>query len=636
MADNHSNGGKFPVPNGTDAETQLRTFVRTKSEIISGGLIFLACFLIFWFSPVHQVTDSSYSMLLSESLLHHRSFELDHYAIPHGEPTWIPVYFRNGEIYQLELVNGRLYYHLPPGTSILSVPFVAVMNIFGVSAANPDGTYNSAGEERIQIILAAILMAALACVCFYTARLVLPIRWSAIIALGGTLGTQIWSTTSRGMWSETWGTLLLAIVLVMLLKKDLRKGTISPVILGSLVSWLYFVRPTYSLHIFAITVYLVLFHREHLVRYLITGAAWLAGFMIYSWHIYHHLVPSYYRASRLHFAVVWAGLAGNLLSPSRGVLIHVPLILFVGYLLIRYRRQIISPKLVLIALFVIVSHLFVTSASLQWWGGHAFGARFTTGLVPWFVLLAIIGIQAMLVPRVNGSPAKVGHQVELAVGATLLVLSITINGLGAIDRSTWTWNMRPSNIDQHPERLWDWRQPQFLAGFLPPPVPSEIPTINQTRIEFSQPESNKYAWYGWSSSEERFRWSEGHEAALIFGLEDATDVQLQMNFGAFIVPGKLPEQRVELAINGHPLRTLLLREETPKVYDFVLPKALLRRANVLTFKLPNAASPGSLNVNDDHRQLGIAMYWIELHAQPRLVLMRFSEECYKSLYDLCA
>jgi hypothetical protein len=612
MADNHSNGGKFPEPNDTDAETQLRTFVRTKSEIISGVLIFVTCFLIFWCSPVHQVTDSSYSMLLSESLLHHRSFELDHYAIPHGEPKWIPIYFRNGEIYQLELVNGSLYYYLPPGTSILSVPFVAVMNMFGVSAANADGTYNPAGEERIQISLAAILMAALACVFFCTARLVLAVRWSAIIALGGTLGTQIWSTTSRGMWSETWGTLLLAIVLLMLLKQDLRKGTISPVILGTLVSWLYFVRPTYSFHIFAITLYLVLFHREHLVRYLITGAAWLAGFMIYSWHIYHQLVPSYYRVSRLHFAVVWAGLAGNLLSPSRGVLIYVPLILFVGYLLVIYRREIKFPKLVLLTLLVIACHLFVTSATQQWWGGHAFGARFTTGLVPWFVLLAIIGVQAMLVRRNSGSSSNVKHRIELAAGAAFLLVSITINGLGATDRATWTWNMRPSNIDQHPERLWDWRQPQFLAGFVHPPLPDAMPPLQSGPIDFSKPESDIYLWYGWSAAESEYRWTDSKEAALVFALAPVNDLKLEMKLRPFLLKGKLEEQRVYLNLNGQRIETLVLKEDKTEEYKLLLPKGLLRERNVLVFELPDASSPLNLGVNQDSRRLGIAMSRMQL------------------------
>ena len=606
------NDSKTNVLKGTNAR---KTLLRIKPETISACLIFVACFLIFWLSPVHQVTDSDFSMLLSESLLHHGSFELDHYAIPRGEPIWIPHYFRNGDIYQLELVDGRLYYHLPPGTSILSIPFVAVMNAFGVSAANPDRTHNPAGEEKIETILAAILMAALACVFFYTARLVLTLKWSAIIALGGTLGTQIWSTTSRGMWNETWGTLLLAIVLRMLLKQDLGKGSVSPVILGTLVSWLYFVRPTYSIHIVAITVYLLLFHREFLGRYLITGAAWLAGFIIYSWQIYHHLVPSYYTPARLDFAVVLPGLAGNLFSPSRGVIVCVPIILFVGYLLVRYRHHIKSPRLVWIAVVVIVSHLFVTSASRQWWGGHAFGARFTTGLVPWFVLLAIIGIQAMLQSRVSGSSSNINRRMELAAGATLLLLSVTINGLGAIDRSTWVWNMRPSNIDQHPERLWDWRQPQFLAGFLRPPLPAAMSVLGFGSINFSKPESESYLWYGWSAAETEYRWTDGKEAALLFSLAPLTDIQLQMKLRPFLPRGKVSEQRVYLTLNGQRIETLMLKQEDASEYNLILPKSVLRDRNLLIFGLPDANSPKSLGVGDDQRQLGIAMYWIQL--QPR-------------------
>jgi hypothetical protein len=51
----------------------------------------------------------------------------------------------------------------------------------------------------------------------------------------------------------------------------------------------------------------------------------------------------------------------------------------------------------------------------------------------------------------------------------LLLASAFINTRGATSHATWLWNMRPLEIDQHPERLWDWRQPQFLAGMLPMP-----------------------------------------------------------------------------------------------------------------------------------------------------------------------
>lgn len=584
--------------------------MRSRWDVVAGALIFVAVLLILWCSPVHQVTDSAYSMLLSESLLYHRSFELSHYALPRGEPSWVPAYYRNGEIYQLELVNGRLYYHLSPGTSILSIPFVAGMNAAGVSASNPDGTYNSSGEEKIEALIAAILMALLACIFFYTARLMLPLGSSVVIALGGILGTQIWSSASRAMWNETWGTLLLGSVLLLLLKQEVTRRSVNPLILGTLVSWLYLVRPTYSVHIFAITVYLVLFHRKNIFRYLITGAAWLAAFMIYSWRIYHSLVPSYYQPGRLHFAVVWAGLVGNLFSPSRGLLVCVPIVLFVAYLLVRYHQEIAFPGLVLTSWFVIAAHTFATSATLQWWGGHAFGARFTTGLVPWMVLLAVLGVQAMLAHHGNefASAGLRKHRVELASGCVLLLLSVFINGAGAVNRATWAWNAQPLNIDQHPERLWDWRQPQFLAGLLSRPMPAAIPALRFGSIDFSQAESDSYIWNGWSRSEAECRWTEERQATLVFGLEQPQDVLLTIKFLPFLVPNKVQSQRVTILLNDQQVDEFTAVDPSPSERTIRLPAGLLRQRNVLRFVLPDAASPASFGLSADERLLGIAVF----------------------------
>jgi len=57
-----------------------------------------------------------------------------------------------------------------------------VWNAFGISAANADGTYNLRGETHIQASLAAILMAAFACLVFFSSRLLLPLGWSVLIA----------------------------------------------------------------------------------------------------------------------------------------------------------------------------------------------------------------------------------------------------------------------------------------------------------------------------------------------------------------------------------------------------------------------------------------------------------------------
>jgi hypothetical protein len=436
-------------------------------------LIFALTLSIFLFSRIRQVTDSSYSMLVSQSLIEHGSFQLDRYALPRHEPQERGYYISLGPIYQLEIARGHIYYHLPPGSSILSTPFVAVLNLLGISAANPDGTYDPRGEMIIEAGLAALLMATLAVIFFYTARRLLPVAWSAVVALGGALGTQVYSTASRALWSETWGILLLGIVIYLLLRNEIGKREFNPILLATLLSWMYFVRATFSVHIFATTIYLLVFHRRLFLRYAVTGAAWLAGFVLYSWLNFGQLLPNYYRASRLQFDVFWEALAGNLISPSRGVLVYVPVLFFVAFMLVRYRRHLAHQRLVWLALAVIVGHIIIVSSFNHWWGGHSFGPRFTTGLVPWFVLLGILGTNAMLKWREErgATISRVGWRAQLACGALLLLISAFINTRGATSHAAWLWNSRPVGIDEHPERLWDWRQPQFLAGILPAPPP---------------------------------------------------------------------------------------------------------------------------------------------------------------------
>ncbi|HWT02204.1 MAG TPA: hypothetical protein VN256_18275 [Pyrinomonadaceae bacterium] len=441
---------------------------RFSRTTVAAAIIFVLTLSTFLFSRIHQMADSHYSMLVSQSLLSHRSFTLDAYAIPRHEPVWHGYYFKNGPLYQLEVADGHLYYHMPPGSSVLSVPFVAVFNLLGVSPANPDGSYDRRGEVIIEAGLAALLMAALAVIFFYTARLVLPLWWSVAAAGGFALGTQVYSTASRALWSDTWGILLLGLVVFLLLRKEAAGRGLNPVLLASLLAWTYFVRPTFSVHIAAVSVYLFVFHRRLFLPYALTGAAWLVLFVSYSWFHFGKLLPSYYNANRLEFDSFWEALAGNLISPARGLLVYVPVLLFVAFLLVRYWHTLPHRRLVWLSLPIIAVHLAAISSFNHWWGGHSFGPRFSTGLVPWFLLLAVLGLRAMLDWREKHAAAsRAAWRAQLACGALLLLASLFINTRGATSHATWLWNQRPVEIDQHPERLWDWSQPQFMAGWLP-------------------------------------------------------------------------------------------------------------------------------------------------------------------------
>lgn len=436
-----------------------------KTDLAVAGAIFVVTLLMFLVSPVHQIADSNYSMLVSESLLHHGSFTLDHYTIPGFNSSLPAEPFPEYKPYQLQLKNGHIHYYFPVGSSVLSVPYVAVMNLIGESAVDKQGVFSYTGEKHIEASLAALLMAGLAALFFFTSRLLLPMIWSVLIALGGVLGTQVFSTASRGLWSDTWGIFLLGFVVWMLVAHETGKRKLNPILLATLLAWTYFVRPTFCIPIIAVSVYLLVTARPLFIRYAITGALWCAGFVFYSWYHFGQKLPDYYEAGRLTFETFWVAMAGNLVSPSRGLLVFVPALGFVIYLLVRHAKQLAHPRLVVLAGSIIIIHLIAVSGFNPWWGGHCYGPRYTTGLVPWFVLLSILAVKAALTAREEQGAHKPSAwwRVECVVGLLLLACSVVINGNGAVNRRTSNWNLRPVNIDERPERVWDWRDPQFLA-----------------------------------------------------------------------------------------------------------------------------------------------------------------------------
>ena len=595
----------------------VRNLLRNRHVIAL--IIFLVAFLIFKSSRLHPINDSKYSMMLSQCLIDYHSFQLDHYAVPRLPALRRGDYVQNGDIYQLEQVGPHLYYFFPPGSSVLSVPFVLVANTFGMFAVKPDGSFNLAGEAKIEALLAALLMAALASIFFYTAQLLLPVSYSLLVAVGGALGTQIWSTASRAMFTDTWAVLLLGTAIFLLLAYETKGTRLRPALLATLLAWAYFVYPSYAVHVAAISCYLLFtLKARQLVVYVLTGIAWAAGFVIYSWYNFQQLLPSYFRPGRLLFGKFWIALPGNLISPSRGLLIFVPTIIFVFYMLIRFRTHLPNKRLVAVAIIAIVTQLIVISGFDHWWGGHSYGPRLMTASVPWLVLLATLGLKAMLHSRgAAGNDVNVRgrfRQNALSyVGLALLAFSVFVHARGAMSPATSVWNSLPENVDENPARLWDWRQPQFLAGLLPPPFPANVPVLTKgTRIDFTTRDSEKYLWYGWSIAEPESRWTNAAHATIFFSLDEIAPLTLQLEMAPFLVPDKLSKQRVSFKLNDQPIGDLSLTDTELRIYEVSLPAKSLRQKNVLDFYLPDSAAPASVGVSEDQRQLGIRLAYAEL------------------------
>jgi hypothetical protein len=444
---------------------------------LQAAVIFAVTFVVFLSSPAYIFGDSHFALLLSHTILRHGHVRLDEY-LERPIDSRLLRHRPTTRIYQVATINGHNYYVYPVGSSVLSIPFIPVMNALGLSPVRADGGYDVDGELAMQRLLASVLMAVLAVVFFLMARQILSSSWSMVIALGGALGTQVWSTASRVLWSHTWGLLLLGLVVLLLLAEDRGHIRVNPLLLASLLAWMYSVRPVHSVAIVTVSVYMVLYKYDwkSFAWYVCTGMAWLLAFVAYSYHTFGTVLPRYYlqrgfilgaRLDVLKAYVLRA--AGHLASPSRGLLVYLPIVLFVAFLLVRYRRTLPSVPLTLLAVANVLCLGLLVSGFGPWWGGHSYGPRLLTEVVPWLVLLAIMGVGGMLRERAGQTVrSHRRHRLELAVGAVLLMLSVAIHARGALSWDTVLWNYFPIDVDKRPQRVWDWRDAQFVAGALTP------------------------------------------------------------------------------------------------------------------------------------------------------------------------
>ena len=458
-----------------DAATHpARTSRRAAAARALPALLFLSSFAVFLGSPNHQMTDSGYALLVGENLIRHGDLDLGRYQLESVR----------GSNYRLEHTGAHTFYFFPVGSSLLSIPFVALSHLAGQSIVRPDGTYATKVEGQEEAILAALLMAVFTVIVFSTARLILPLPTSLAVALVTAFGTQIYSTASRTLWSDTWALVLVAGAIHLLLRSPARGEGRRFFWLATLECWATFVRPTSGLTLAATTFYLLMVDRRASWAFFATAAFWLAAFAADSLRRFGTPFPSYFH-DRLGPPSAEA-LLGTLLSPSRGLLVCVPAALAVGWICWRHRKALRFAPLIRVAVAVCLAHWLMISAFDKWWGGHCFGARLATGMVPWLALLAILGLEGAR--RASPATPAPRHRAPAAVLALLCGLSIAINSVGAISARAVAWNLRPANVDLDTARLWSWRHPQALAGFVaappdnptPPPTPPPTPTPRPT------------------------------------------------------------------------------------------------------------------------------------------------------------
>jgi hypothetical protein len=429
------------------------------------GLLFVGLFIFYVACPVTTSFDSAWYLPTALSILREGNVNIDEYA-----PTFPQRY---GPIQ----VNGHWYNEYPLGPALVALPFVAAADLFSrglapFSALSPKLArwvyrwryhFSATGQINLdfwnipQRVIASILVSMAAVVMFLIASESLSRPRALSLTLAFALGTSALSTATRALWQHGPSMLFLSLTLFCLLK-----SRVSPRWLlgaGLAIALAYMMRPTNIVSVLLVSLYVLIKYRRkswwYLAGALIVAVPWTA----LNLSLYGNPLPPYYEPGRFPWdtrSFLSAAMA-NLLSPGRGLFLFTPVALFAFVGIGRKIGSHSFDSLDLLLVAALLAHWVVISLFGAWWAGHSYGPRFFTDVLPYLFYLTIPAMGAMTWDSVRGRIATVAFGLAA-------VISFAIHLYAAVSWGPHRWNGEPVNVDFHPNRVWDWNDPQFLRG----------------------------------------------------------------------------------------------------------------------------------------------------------------------------
>ena len=410
--------------------------------------VFVVVLAVHEVSPVRQCSDSRWALHKAMSILTEGNTDLDEY----------PIILKAENYYAIQTVNGHLYDLFPIGVSIAALPFVAADDLwfrlvrhhgFAEELRRRCGS----GEQKL---IAGVFVALTAAILYLIALDRLGTSWRALVPVFVfAFCTSAWSSASRGLWQHAPSMLMLTTTLYLFVLAEKKPKLIQYA--GAFLAFSYVVRPTNSIPIVVLTLLVLLLHRRYFLQYLAWGAAVAVPFFAFNYSVFGTLIPFYYMPGRLEgHSRFWEALAGNLISPSRGLFVFSPVLalslLGVGIKMKQRRIDALDVSL----LTIVVLHWIVISSYPPWWAGYSYGPRLFTDMMPYFAYLLIPVVEKLFRP-VTGRTAALASLIVV-----LAAVSFFAHFRGAFRNKTMSWNVTPVNVNAHPERIWDYRDPQFL------------------------------------------------------------------------------------------------------------------------------------------------------------------------------
>ncbi len=306
--------------------------------------------------------------------------------------------------------------------------------------------------------LSASLLAALSGAVLYSAlRRVVPAVAAVVIALTYGVASSTWSISSQALWKHGLEELCFAVLLWALIADDGRRRY--AIIAGVAAAAAASNTPPFGLLALLLAVFFRR-RRERLAAYLVPVVLIGGATLIYNHHFFGRLIgpyvnpihPSDYLIYRNYRTPFFEAALGMLFSPSRGMLIFSPWVIFALWGLVKAlhsRQYAWAPWVVAALVFVFAGYARYS----VWWAGWCYGPRYLTDFLPFFAFFL----------------ACVWNHLERrralkAMFVAAVVFSVAVQAIGAFNYRL-RWDALPVSVDRAPQRLWDWRDNQIWRTY---------------------------------------------------------------------------------------------------------------------------------------------------------------------------
>ena len=334
----------------------------------------------------------------------------------------------------------------PPGMGFLAVPFFLPWIATGANALDL-GMLVRVGHlaGAFYEVLATLLLWAVL-------RRIVDDRAALAIVLLYFLGSSVRTIASQALWQHAGVHLALAAALWLVVRE--RPLAARQNVIGGLALGLgALVRQTTVFAAAGLAPWRE--GRTRIAAFLAALAAGLVPLFVFNAFVYGSPLEQGYGAKPFDTNPI-EGLAGLLLSPSRGLFVYEPwaMLGLAGLVIARFAKTTRGPLSERISdlVFAWLIALAIYATYAEWWGGRVFGPRFLDDLAP----IVVVG----LAWGVRGGWFAYGFM--RAVFVVSAAWSLLLFNAAALVYDQNTWDLLPVNVNDAPQRLFDWSDPQWL------------------------------------------------------------------------------------------------------------------------------------------------------------------------------